>query len=319
MTGHIFISHSSKNDDVVKKLRELLEIHGQLPWVDSRELTGGDALAETIENNILNARHFLVVLSIDALSSTWVQREVRLALEVAEQRKADGYKVISVVLPGVQSGLLKLLFPVEPIHIFVEEGPSGLNEALPKIFAALELQLPGDWDTSKQVQVDPVAELLLELTDPKIEEENGVRRATAIAELKYSPADNGSAITSRRYRFTAPLGPMELDEIRWYIERYYQWPTGVFKARADKTEQALETWGQALFKAAIGGESAREPLEEWRRATGSRRFSVQVDAEPMEGTDEDAAVLFREAASDLLSLPWEIARWQWLSVSRWQG
>lgn len=41
MTDHIFISHSSKNDDIVKKLRELLEIHGQLPWVDSRELTGG--------------------------------------------------------------------------------------------------------------------------------------------------------------------------------------------------------------------------------------------------------------------------------------
>ncbi|MBE7381029.1 MAG: tetratricopeptide repeat protein [Leptolyngbya sp. SIO1E4] len=306
MAGHLFISHSSQNDDVVKKLREILELHGQVPWVDSRDLTGGDDLDTTIENSIRSARHFLVVLSIDALSSTWVQREVQLALEVAEHRKAEGYKVISVVLPGVQPGILKLLFPTEPLHIFVEDGPHGLNEAMPKIFAALGEQLPEDWDRSQTVEVAPVAELLLALTDPEIKEQDGVRRATATAKLTYIPADNSRAITSRRYSFTAPLGPVELGEIRWYIERYYQWPTGVFQNRAQTTEALLPEWGQALFQAAIGGESAREPLAEWCRASGSRRFSVQVDSEPMEGTAAEAAAQFREAASDLLSLPWEI-------------
>ena len=33
---------------------------------------------------------------------------------------------------------------------------------------------------------------------------------------------------------------------------------------------------------------------------------MQVDGEPSEGAEEEAANLFREAASDLLSLPWEI-------------
>ena len=306
MAEHIFISHSSKNDDVVKRLRELLEIHGQLPWVDSRQLTGGDALSETIEENIRTARHFLVVLSIDALSSTWVQREVRLALEVAEQRKAEGYKVISVVLPGVQAGILKLLFPVEPIHIFVEDSPKGLNEAMPKIFAALGERLPEDWADGQTVKVEPVEELLLQLSDPKIKEKDGVRRAEATAELTYIPTGNGSAISSRRYKFQAPLGPLELNDIRWYIESYCHWPSGVFKMRAEKTEADLPQWGQALYKAAIGAESAREPLEAWRNKSGSRRFSVQVDADPPEGTDDEESAVFREAASDLLSLPWEI-------------
>jgi hypothetical protein len=36
-------------------------------------------------------------MSIDALSSEWVQREVRIALQEAQQR-TDGYKVISVVI-----------------------------------------------------------------------------------------------------------------------------------------------------------------------------------------------------------------------------
>lgn len=302
---HIFISHSSKNEAFVKKLRETLELFGELPWVDSRELTGGDELEATIEKEVRSARYFLVVISIDALSSEWVQKEVKMALDEAAKR-TDGYKVISVVLPGVQSGILKLLFPKEPLHIFIADKPTGFDDAMPKIFAALGRQLPDDWKESITVNVAPVEELILELTDPIIEEKDGTRRATATATLTYNPADNSRAIESKRYHFTAPLGAVELGEIRWYIEKYYQWPTGVFKTRAEKTEKALPEWGNALYKAALGGESAREPFEAWKRATGSRRFSVQVDGEPLEGTEEAQATLIREAASDLLSLPWEI-------------
>ncbi|WKZ39900.1 MAG: tetratricopeptide repeat protein [Anaerolineales bacterium] len=302
---HIFISHSSKNDVFVKKLRETLELFGELPWVDSRELTGGDELEATIEKEVRSARYFLVVISIDALSSEWVQKEVRWAQDEA-QKRSDGYKIIPVVLPGVQMGILKLLFPKEPVYIVIEDKPTGFSDAMPKIFAALGKELPNDWESATEIKAAPVEELILELTDPIIEEKDGIRRATATAILTYNPADNSRAIESKRYRFTAPLGAVELGEIRWYIEKYYQWPTGVFKTRAEKTEKALPEWGNALYKAALGGESAREPFEAWKRATGSRRFSVQVDGEPLEGTDDAQAALIREAASDLLSLPWEI-------------
>jgi len=305
MGQHIFLSHSSKDDDTVKRLRQTLELHGKILWVDSRELTGGDGLADTIEESIRTARNFVVVISIDALSSEWVQREVGIALEEAG-RRTDGYKVISLVLPGVKPGILKLLFPTEPVHIFVEDTPTGLNNAMPKLFAALGEQLPDDWDKAETVQVEPVEELLLKLSDPVISEKDGVRRATATAELTYTPSDSSRAITSRRYKFTAPIGPVEQEEIRWYIERYFRWPTGVFKERAGKTEQDLPKWGQAIYNAALGGDSAREPLAAWRVKTGSRRFSVHVDPDPPEGTDEADSALFREAASDLLALPWEI-------------
>ncbi|MCL4272654.1 MAG: tetratricopeptide repeat protein [Anaerolineales bacterium] len=302
---HIFISHSSKNDVFVKKLRETLELFGELPWVDSRELTGGDELEATIEKEVRSARYFLVVISIDALSSEWVQKEVRWAQDEA-QKRSDGYKIIPVVLPGVQMGILKLLFPKEPVYIVIEDKPTGFSDAMQKIFAALGKELPNDWESATEIKAAPVEELILELTNPIIEEKDGIRRATATAILTYNPADNSRAIESKRYRFTAPLGAVELGEIRWYIEKYYQWPTGVFKTRAEKTEKALPEWGNALYKAALGGESAREPFEAWKRTTGSRRFSVQVDGEPLEGTDEAQTALIREAASDLLSLPWEI-------------
>ena len=148
MDRHIFISHASKDDDTVKRLREILELHGELAWVDSRELSGGDDLNARIESSIRTACHFLVVISIDAISSEWVQHEVAIALEETQQRK-DGYKVISVVLPGVEPGILKLLFPREPVHIFVENTPTGLNDAIPKIFAALGEQLPKSFKLSR--------------------------------------------------------------------------------------------------------------------------------------------------------------------------
>ena len=305
MSGHVFISHSCKDKDTVNKLREALEIQGRLTWIDSRRLTGGDKLTLEIENSIRTACYFLVVVSIDALSSKWVQHEVRIAQEVAQLRK-DEYKVISIVLPGVHPDILNPFFPNKPLHIFVDDKPTGFSEAIPKVFAALGQQLPEDHEFTESVQAEPVEELILELTDPHIEETEGVRRAEATAMLSYNPADDSREIVSRRYKFKAPLGPVELEEIRWYIESYYRWPTGVFRERAEKTEKSLPDWGNALYIAALSGESAREPLEAWRRSRGSRRFSVQVDSDPPEGTGREETVLIRQAASDLLSLPWEI-------------
>ncbi|MEM9116635.1 MAG: tetratricopeptide repeat protein [Cyanobacteria bacterium P01_F01_bin.56] len=306
MMPHIFISHSTQDDETVKRLREILEAHGQVSWVDSRELTGGDALTDTIKEAIRTARHFLVVVSMDALDSDWVPDEIDLAIETAEQR-SDSYKVIPVVLPGTRQNILKRYFSNDPLYIFVAEGPTGLNEAIPSIAAALGLQLPNDWESGKTVEVEPVEELLLELKNPQIVENGGIRRAVAMAELTYIPAEDGNRqISSRQYHFTAPLGPLELEEIRWYVERYYQWPTGVFKQRATGTEAQLPQWGQALYQAATLADSAREPLAEWQRSSGSRRFSVQVDGDPPEGTLDDEAARFREAANDLLTLPWEI-------------
>jgi len=144
---HIFISHSSKNDDVVKRLREILELEKFELWVDSREFTGGDILEDTLTEKIKTAKSFIILLSIEALSSEWVQKELKLAHKVAKERKDEGYKVISIIMPGVPAGLLKPFFPKEPIHIFLEKGATGpdLDSKMPHILAALGKELPNDW------------------------------------------------------------------------------------------------------------------------------------------------------------------------------
>ena len=273
--NYIFVSHSSDEDTVVQTLLKTLYNHKEINWVDSQELADRES-DKTIENSIRNARHFLVFVSIHSLSSEWVQREVSASLDIAKFRQNDGYKVIAVVKPEVPIGLLSLLFTNEPIYVFLEESPVGITDAAHKIMASI-----GESSTIPRISVGerPTEELILQLADPHINEQDGLRRVAAIAELTYIPASSGNrSIVSRRYKFTAPIGSVEVEDIRWYIERYFQWPTGVFKTRAQKTEQRLPEWGNALFAAAIGGESAREPLRAWQRVALSDPRIVEQDS-----------------------------------------
>lgn len=215
MTGKVFISHASKDDDFVKELREALESVGLQAWADSRELSGGDKLTPAIEGNIESARQFIVVVSLDALNSDWVQNEVKKALKVERRRKGEGYKVIPLMLPGIQPPDLKLLFGAEPVGVRVEMKTGGVSEALPALLAALGERLPADFQPINQTAQHPVEELILELTDMKIHAEGGKRRARATAQLIYEPADESArSVESKRYTFTTPLGVIEAEDLR---------------------------------------------------------------------------------------------------------
>ena len=305
MKPHIFISYSTKNADTIDQLRQTLKLHGQCTWVDCRHLTAGDDLVDKIGAAITHAQHFIVVVSLAAMASKWVKREIRLALKQVRQRN-DGFRVIPLVLPDVDEGHLDLLFGDELKAVFVKDTATGFDDAMQEVFAALGMQLPNRPNSGESVTVNPIEELVLELTNPCIKIKNNQRLLKAQALLRYLPAHSKNAMISKQYHFTAPFGAIELAEIRWYIESYFRWPTGVFKARADKTEQGLINWGKLLFDAVFSVKSAKAPLNEWRNAGQDLRFSVQVDFEPPEDTEAEQLPLYREAASDLLALPWEI-------------
>ena len=60
-------------------------------------------------------------------------------------------------------------------------------------------------------------------------EANGVRRATAEASwLRYLPADRGRTVDGGRFLLTAPLGPIEAEELSWY-RTLYQLAFGVVR------------------------------------------------------------------------------------------
>jgi hypothetical protein len=212
-------------------------------------------------------------------------------------------------LPGIEPAALEAWFEEEPVGVLVKLTTTGLSEALPAILAALGERLPDDPQPTQEVEAQPVEDLRLELRDPYIQTETGTRLVVATATLVYDPADPATRrVESRRFIFTAPLGPIEADDLRWYLESYYLWPTGVFKARAERIEAQLPQWGQDLYHAVVATQPAQEALRAWQHtaAGAERRFSVLVDSDLLDGSSPEAQAAAKEAATGLLALPWEL-------------
>jgi len=168
--------------------------------------------------------------------------------------------------------------------------------------------------TKNKISISPSSQedLLLELTDPCMVEKDGKKRAQATARLIYRPGEPGKREVEckGRFPFFAPLGPVESEELSWYLERYSIWPTGVFKQRADKVEKQLAVWGKAIYDAVLDNDSVRQVLAAWQgvRAGTGRQFTVFVDSQWVTGTQEEKQVEANEAAALLLGLPWELLR-----------
>src|SRR5439155_12641751 len=107
----VFISHSSKDDGVVRELRNALEALGMETWADSERLAGGDLLSTEIQKAIEDADYFLAVVSIHALNSEWVQREIKHAKKVRKR----GYKIVPLIRTGIKIPALRPLFGKEQV------------------------------------------------------------------------------------------------------------------------------------------------------------------------------------------------------------
>ena len=264
--GHVFISHSNKDDPTVAAIRRALHSLEIETWTDSWKLSGGDKLKKRVKDAIESAQHFIAVLSLNAVNSKWVKREINYALKVQKKRE-DGFKVIPVLLPGLETGSLGLWFGQEPIALKFGVGPAGH-------------QLPVDPQQPLQIETTPIADLILELTDPTMVLSGGKYRATANARLIYDPPEGSLDVESLRYRLTAPLGPIETGDLSWYLERYIHWPTGVFQERAEQIVKKLPQWGRLIYDS-VNENVARNALEAWKAvpketSRASRFWSIKT-------------------------------------------
>lgn len=306
----LFISHSSQDDAFVRDLRARLAEHGQNAWVDSRELRGGDPLWPEIQAAIEAASAYAVVISPDALQSKWVGKELRHALEVQKERGQDTFHVIPLSLNGTRLGVLEEFFGDEPVYIQVTSGAGGTEAAMNAILVALGVRLPADLAPMPQPKLQPLEELVLELTDLKFHEQEGARRASARARLIYQPATLGQpeVVSEQTWRLVAPIGPIEAEELRWYLEKYAVWPSHYFQDRARKVEENLVSWGRLLHDAAMPVAYTANVMQAWARISdlAGRRFSVHVNPALEAGAPELEVASAKETATRLLGLPWEL-------------
>lgn len=309
-TSTLFISHSSQDDAFVRSLQQALGDLGQDVWIDSRELRGGDPLWNDIRHAIDESAAYAVLVSPDALQSKWVGKELRHALLVQEKKGKDGYPVIPLALNGSKLGVLEEFFDEEPIYIPVSGEAGGVEAAMDAILVALGIRRPADLAPTPQPKAEPLEDLVLELTDLKFVEQDGVRRASGRARLVYEPATAGQreVASEKSWRLIAPIGPIEAGELRWYLEQYAVWPSPYFAPRAGKVEQDIVTWGKELYAAALPPALAATVLQAWARIDGhaGRRFSIHVDPALEDGAPQADVQAAREAATVLLGLPWEL-------------
>ena len=308
--SQLFISHSSQDDAFVRELRAALADHGQAGWIDSRELRGGDPLWMEIQRAIEAASAFAVVISTDALQSKWVGKELRHALGLRDKRGKDKYPVIPLSLNGTKLGVLEEFFGEEPVYIPVTSDAGGVEAAMNAILVALGKRDPADVAPTPQPKAEPLEELALELTDLKFHEQDGVRRASARARLVYEPATPGQpdVHSAQNWRLVAPIGPIEAEDLRWYLEKYAVWPTTYDQDRARKVEADLVKWGRLLHEAAMPLVHTANVMQAWAKISdhAGRRFSVHVDATLEAGAPEADVKTAKEVATTLLGLPWEL-------------
>jgi tetratricopeptide (TPR) repeat protein len=307
---NLFISHSSLDDAFVRDLRWTLADLRQEVWIDSRELRAGAPLWPDIQKAIEDSSAVAVVVSPNSLQAKWVGKELRHALDVQKQRGRDRFPVFLLSLDGTKLGVLEDYFEDEPLYIPVSSAAGGVEAAMNPILVAIGKRLPAEVSVPPQPTAEPLEELVLELTDLKFHEEDGVRRPSARARLVYEPSASGQreVASAQSWRLIAPIGPIEAGELSWYLEHYAIWPSHYFRDRARKVEENLVKWGRLLHDAAMPAAHTANVLNAWARIGdhSGRRFSVHVDAALEAGTPSADAVAVREAATLLLGLPWEL-------------
>ena len=277
----LFISHSSQDDAFVRGLQQALGDLGQDVWIDSRALRGGDPLWPEIQKAIEEASAYTVVVSTDGLQSKWVGKELRHALDVQKQRGNDKFRVFALSLDSTKLGVLEECFDAEPLYIAVSSAAGGVEAAIHPILVALGKREPTDVETTPQPPAQPLEELVLEITNLKFHEQDGVRRAYR------TDRGGGTAVVSGKIHHLA--------------ESLFQGPCA-------QGRRELGEWGQLLHDAALPVAHTANVANAWTRIDGhaGRRFSVHVDTTLEAGASDADVATAREAATLLLALSREL-------------
>ena len=83
---NVFISHSDKDKDLVRRVADVLRETGMEVW-DDREILPGDNWAEKIAKALEESQAMVVLLTPEALDSKWMSWDIEYALGRASYNK----------------------------------------------------------------------------------------------------------------------------------------------------------------------------------------------------------------------------------------
>ncbi|HOW76383.1 MAG TPA: TIR domain-containing protein [Candidatus Competibacteraceae bacterium] len=278
----VFICHAFTENDFARDLGLALETSRLPVWRDSRQLRGSERLAPDVRWVIEQARQVIVVIGLNTGDQAWLRREIEMAQE-AERRRADTYRVIPLLLPGVDPAILNRWFtplpPTAPIGLTAE----GLGAALPALLAALGAPPLFDADRSPSSLVE------LALTFGPMDAEPMGRRPLT-ARLNHGPESTPSTSAEA---MVGPLpSPVPDRTLRWYWQDHPRWPIDTVRQFARHIDALLAKCGRALYQATLANPELQTLITDWMDFR-ERRLTIQADV-----ADPNAV--------NLLALPWEL-------------
>jgi hypothetical protein len=142
-----FLSHSSENSSIAKRVATDLRSQGVDTWFDQWEIRPGDSLRQKIDEGIEKASFFLVLLTPESLKSKWVQVEldagmvkriqgtcrlIPILLGVPEEQLPPTLRgIVWVRLDDYREGLRQLIEVCHGIKTKPPLGPSPRRDASP--------------------------------------------------------------------------------------------------------------------------------------------------------------------------------------------
>lgn len=284
----IFICHAPADADFSRDLTLALETFRLSVWRDHQNLRGGDRLAPEVRWAIEQARQVIVVLGLNTGDPTWLRREIELAQEV-ERRRANTYRVIPLLLPGLDATALAQWFAPAPRTPPIPLTADGLGAALPDLLIGLGETPPGDPPSHRNPL--PVAELELNFSGDGSSCAGDWRLSVR---LNPGAEQHPPAATDA---LSGPLpGPLPARLLHWYLQSHPLWPTDTLRFLARRAETRLAAWGRDLYRATLDAAGSRELTAAWLAAPEQSERRLVVRADPA------------HSAAAALALPWELLR-----------
>ena len=81
LPAEVFLSHSHEDREMATRVAEVLRAHGVPVWYSETDIIGARQWHNEIGAALDRCDWFIVILSPDAVSSKWVQRELVFALD----------------------------------------------------------------------------------------------------------------------------------------------------------------------------------------------------------------------------------------------
>ncbi|HRX71837.1 MAG: TIR domain-containing protein [Candidatus Competibacteraceae bacterium] len=283
----LFICHAFTEDEFARDLGLALEACRIPVWRDTYQLRGNERLAQDVRWAIEQARHVIVLLGLNTSDLAWLRREIEVAQE-AERRRADAYRVIPLLLPGMDPTALNHWFtpqpPTPPIILTAE----GLGAALPALLNVLGA--PRTADTATDRTPPPSVELELFFSPANHSSSNHQQIAAHLH--RYPDSESALSIDT----ISGPLPPpVATRTLRWYWQNQLSWPTDAARQIARRTDAMLANWGRRLYQATLDRPELHTLTTSWRDPADPREHRLILRTQTGQSP-----------SSTLLELPWEL-------------